>query len=661
MQIKTKTTIITALAASIALIVLTWTILSSYRLVLTDTATASAQNELSALANQIDAKNLEAMTIAKLMALSQQNGGYGEHKQSLAFAREILEHNKDLQGAYFGYESNSDKVKGSIDNNCCTNGRFLPYLYRDNNSIALAPLLDMSTSLYYQGPKANLNSNAQQLGIITEPYEYEGTGIVEHVYPIKINGKFAGIAGVDRKLDGVLDLFSHFQPFESSSSFLISRLDKFITTTNDTKKYSMQPVANFTEYQRMFASSNFPGGSGVNRGVSPVTGEDVFIIYSTIKTGDWKIAMTVDVDEVLQPVYTSINKAIFVAIVLILILVFIIYNVVNYLVSKPLSVVVDSLAEIAQGEGDLTARVEVKSDDELGLLALQFNTFVSKQADLIHEIHGASNNVSEGAGELGKNITEIKNNMSNQEDEGLQISAAVTQMSATSREVAQSVSRVATGITDVSDLVDVGQKSVHETVTSITKLKKDVDTLSVNIIAVSESANNIGSVLQVINGIAEQTNLLALNAAIEAARAGEQGRGFAVVADEVRTLAQRTQMATSEIDGVIETLQQTTKSAVDAMAHNQTSLEGSITTSASAGESLDSITKAIQAIDDLATQISVAAEEQSATSGEIDSNMHRIADSIFNANTQLDKAKENINSLEDAAGTVNNQISRFKY
>lgn len=280
--------------------------------------------------------------------------------------------------------------------------------------------------------------------------------------------------------------------------------------------------------------------------------------------------------------------------------------------------------------GDLSQEVEVHGNDEMGQLLTALSTMRNNLYNMVIQMNDSSSQLAAASEELATVSEETNQNMNNQQSEVEQAATAINEMTATIQEVAKNAASTSeTAYTTNASTVE-GQNVVKQTVNSISQLANDIENASAVIHQLESHSEDIGGVLDVIKNIAEQTNLLALNAAIEAARAGEQGRGFAVVADEVRTLASRTQESTQEIEAMIDKLQSGSRDAVQAMESSRKQAAVSVEQANAAGTALQSITESVSLISDMNTQIATAAEEQSSVAEEINRNIT----SVNNLGTQ---------------------------
>lgn len=319
-----------------------------------------------------------------------------------------------------------------------------------------------------------------------------------------------------------------------------------------------------------------------------------------------------------------------------------------------------SLTDIASGDGDLTQRLPEGGKDEVARLSRVFNQFVSK----IHGLVGQVANTGQQLGNSTREMTELsvstKLNMNQQESKIEQVATAMNEMTATVQEVARNAAEASEAARSADQESASGHSIVNEVVTAINDLANEVSSTAATIHTLEEDTAQIGSVLDVIKGIAEQTNLLALNAAIEAARAGEQGRGFAVVADEVRTLASRTQDSTQEIQNMIERLQSGAKQAVTAMEQGQEKTGKVVSKANTAGDALKAITGAVSRIAEMNTQIATAAEEQSSVAEDINQNIVSISTLAVQAAESAEHTAASSQELERMAQELDSTISVFR-
>jgi len=319
-----------------------------------------------------------------------------------------------------------------------------------------------------------------------------------------------------------------------------------------------------------------------------------------------------------------------------------------------------SAFENIESTSDLTIRAEVDSGDELGAVSKSFDSLLQKIHHTLTEVVSIVNRLNNASNQLANSSETTSSHIRNQRLETDMVATAMNEMAMTAQEVAQNAANTATGAEDANQQAQQGHGIVSSTVNGISELASGIQTASESIDKVSSDSQEIGRVLDVIKGIAEQTNLLALNAAIEAARAGEQGRGFAVVADEVRSLASRTETSTQEIQQMIERLQQGSEHAVNLMQTSNQQADKSVEQASSAGDALQKITESVASINDMAAQIATAAEEQTSVNEEINRNITNISTISDSTSTEADNTHHSSKELEELANNLNLLVSQFK-
>ncbi|MDY7559585.1 methyl-accepting chemotaxis protein [Pseudomonas sp. 10B1] len=327
---------------------------------------------------------------------------------------------------------------------------------------------------------------------------------------------------------------------------------------------------------------------------------------------------------------------------------------------RPIGLMKANLDDIASGEGDLTRRLSVSSDDELGKLAGSFNRFVDK-------IHGLVCQIAEMTDQLSGLVTEVSDQahrsekaMDRQRQETDQVATAINEMSAAAHEVAKSAQGAAIAAQQTDAEGQAAKRVVDGSIKQIHALVKDIRSSGTSLDSLQNDVSSIVNVLGVIRSIADQTNLLALNAAIEAARAGEAGRGFAVVADEVRALASRTQQSTQEIQTMIDRLQTGTKGAVEAMRRSSEAGDGTSAQANEAGVSLDTIATLIGTINSMNAQIASAADEQTAVAEEINRSVHQIAEAVDSVADQTQQSAQTSRNLADLGQRLGKLVGQFR-
>lgn len=327
---------------------------------------------------------------------------------------------------------------------------------------------------------------------------------------------------------------------------------------------------------------------------------------------------------------------------------------------RPIRLLIDSLKDIAEGEGDLTRRIDVKSADEIGQLGTNFNRFVGKIHDVIVEISGVSRDVASAATEIAASSEEMASGLSNQNSQVVEISSAIEEMSANSGEVAKKSGDAANQAANSGSVAEEGGRLVLQTIDDMKRISESVSASATSVAELGRRGEQIGQITKVINDIADQTNLLALNAAIEAARAGEHGRGFAVVADEVRVLADRTTKATEEIAESIATIQRETAEAVRRMEEGREKMEAGVVGATHAGDALRKIVGSTHEVQSLIHGIAAAAAQQSVAAAQVSRNVEGVTAVTRESNEGANQAAVAASQLSHKAEQLRSLVDRFK-
>ncbi len=333
---------------------------------------------------------------------------------------------------------------------------------------------------------------------------------------------------------------------------------------------------------------------------------------------------------------------------------------VSMTVTSGLSRMLDRVVDIASGDGDLTKKVEIKSNDELGKLGGAINQFIDKVSQIIAMVQEASDQVSSTSSALAQQGRELENNMNDQRGRIMQVSSAITQMSSSVHEVANQCTTAAEAADSSDRTASEGSLAVEQTVSGMDSIRSAMSATSEVVVSLGDKSDHIGEIVQVINDIADQTNLLALNAAIEAARANEHGRGFAVVAEEVRKLAERTQSATEEIAESIRAIQDETQQAITRMEEGTHRVENGTEQAAQAGSHIGTIVAGVREVSSMLSSIAASTQEQSAVSEEIASSMESIAMIADSATQSASSSAGAADELSQQAVTLESLVAQFK-
>ena len=494
--------------------------------------------------------------------------------------------------------------------------------------------------------------------IITTAYKDAITNalLVTIAEPVRQNGTFIGVVGADVLIDQLIKDVINIDAGDNAYAMLIDTQDgTFLAHPN--KELLLKPVSTLADELTM--ASVVRSAKEGSMSIVERNGQEKFYFFKKVPGTEWIFALEMDRQTEEAGHSALLKDLILTAFIVTLLVIAVVSWLVNFLF-RDLGRVSKALEEIASGEGDLTQRLEPRSDDEVGQLAGNFNTFVGNMHTMVSKLSKVSASLSEQSKQTAAQAEERSARIRLQQDEINMVATAINEMAAATQEIAGNADNTAQNSTEaVTACVHGGQK-VIQTQSSIQNLAQEVEVATEVIQELEVHGNSISTILSTIQNIAEQTNLLALNAAIEAARAGEQGRGFAVVADEVRVLSQRTHASTKEIQQMIETLQSTTGKAVSIMGDSRQLADTSVNDADSAAISLNQIQTAVEQISDMATQIASAAEEQASVTSEVTRNTVGIRDVSDELAGEAHDAAAQAAQLSELSYQLEQEIGRFK-
>ncbi|MFM4747026.1 methyl-accepting chemotaxis protein [Aeromonas veronii] len=641
---------------------------------------ANARAEAATITQLLQKGLSYTQQMASTLALQQQGKLPLDRQQATDLLKAQLALEPQLYGAFAGFEPNGfggqdASFAGQTGLGSDSKGRFVPYFYRDKDQIGTDLLLSIEktdpdefgnpANDYYACPKREGRS------CLIDPFKVDINGqqvlVSTITTPIMVDGQFKGIAALDLAVDSISRQAKSLNSniYDGKGETLIVSAAGVITGTsgdasllgssaskvlgNQWQQY-LKPEVQRQELEESFRISVPIMVPGMSRNWAII----VTLPYKVVLAGADQLES--QLNEMNRAAVTQQLVGAFIVLVLALATMLVIARS----ITGPIRQMVSLVDDIADGEGDLTKRLTTRSVDELGDLAKGINRFIDKLQGLLGDVLKTASEVNRYAGDTDRIAGQTDNNLQHHQAEMEQMLTAVQEMSYVSQEVATHANNTADSAKQAQSAADQGKERFQQVIQSMHKVAAEAGKGAEVVEGLAHDSAQITSILTVIQGIADQTNLLALNAAIEAARAGEQGRGFAVVADEVRKLAGNTQQAVQNTQELIEKIRLSSTNAVNAITQSQQLTHQAVGEADLAEEALGSIYQAISTINDMTYQIASAAEEQSSVSETVSGNLSKtnaLANDIAQDATETAKASQ---ALRQAADKLQQLLGQFR-
>jgi len=660
--------------------IVAWSTVDGYRSAQRDAQRVLAAEAVGA-AVQLDGRNEQWNTIATIMATSQVNGLFGRRKESSELARSVTLSSPGIFSAYFVYEPNADGhdaeslKEGDVPPEAIDSaGRFLPVWYHNasasgdpSGEVSLKPSIGMDSLDYYLVPKNAFSKAGTPAATITEPYAKEGNVIVSHVFPIVVKGKFAGVAGINRSLDRLFEIADTIKRRSGADVFILSSGGTFIAATTDAVKSERggapmkdRPLSD-TPYASIGSrwASVTPGGDAeVFEDRDPVLGEACFFAVEKTSVGGWTVVARRSKSEVLHEAGAALVRNVILGTAGMLLV-----GGLMFFVSRGITGRVRGAAQAADriARGDLTqAIVESANRDETGQLMRSMHSMDSNLNSLV-------GNVKQAGIRLNSTATEIAATSKQQEASSAtfgaasnQIAAAVKEISATGRDLVKTMESVNRIAAETADLAGAGQAGLQGMEVVMRELDGATTSIAAKLNAINERSQKITTVITTITKVADQTNILSINAAIEAEKAGEFGAGFLVIAREIRRLADQTAGATLDIEQMVQQMQGAVSSGVMEMDRFADQVRRGVREVASAGAQLTEIIDRVNRSTESFKQVNESMQAQSEGAQQISDAMSSL---VGNANQTMQSVKEFAHAAADlqaAIALLRQAVSEFK-
>ena len=544
-------------------------------------------------------------------------------------------------------DSATDQVEALVKQPALSSTFAFSYLGRADGEFIVHPRFELPAGYDPRQRPWYKDAIAAGRTTLTEPYQDAATNelIITAATPAQAGNQALGVVGGDLSLKVLVDIINALDFNGMGHAFLVSGEGKILVHPDSSKV--MKSLGEL-----------FPGhvpSLDANYAEVDLDGQTRILSFSRVQglpSVSWYVGISLEKAAAYKALDSFRASAVVAALIAVVVIMLLLGMLIRVLM-RPLTDMGRAMANIAEGEGDLTRRLAVQTNDEFGELAIAFNRFVERIHTSIREVSSTTQQVNEVAARV---LAASNSSMANSDEQASRtnsVAAAINELGAAAQEIARNAADASQQASGARHQAEDGRQVVEQNISAMRELSAKISASCVQIEALNAKTVDIGQILEVIKGISEQTNLLALNAAIEAARAGEAGRGFAVVADEVRNLAHRTQSSAQEVQQMIEQLQIGAGASVQTMTESQRQSESSVSIADRAGERLGEVTQRIGEIDGMNQSVAAATEEQTAVIESLNMDITEI-------NTLNQQGVENLQSTLSACGDLDQQARRLK-